>query len=120
MTATPYKFPDPDLLTALTDLYFDHHNVFIPLLHRPMFESALIDGYDVRRAVLPDIDLSIYCSLHLKDRAFGGVVLGVCACASRLSDDSRVLLEGHGDQWHSAGWKVTRLHNLGVHSTDTL
>ncbi|KZV76630.1 hypothetical protein PENSPDRAFT_646069 [Peniophora sp. CONT] len=84
---TAYKFPDLDLLTALVDLYFDHHNVFIPLLHRPMFESALVDG------------------LHLKDRAFGAVVLGVCACAARLSDDRRVLLEGYGDQWHSAGWK---------------
>ncbi|VDB92530.1 unnamed protein product [Peniophora sp. CBMAI 1063] len=84
---TPYQFPDLDLLTALVDLYFNHQNLFIPLLHRPMFESALIDG------------------LHLKDRGFGAVVLSVCACASRLSDDPRVLLDGYGAEWHSAGWK---------------
>lgn len=46
MGSAPYQFPDSDLLTALTDLYFDNHNVFIPLLHRLMFERALMDGYE--------------------------------------------------------------------------
>ncbi|EIN12509.1 hypothetical protein PUNSTDRAFT_61047 [Punctularia strigosozonata HHB-11173 SS5] len=78
-------FPDPDLLHELTNLYFAHSNVYTPILHRPMFEKALADG------------------LHLRDTGFGGVVLLVCAIASRYTHDPRVFLRGAPTQ--SAGWK---------------
>ncbi|KAH9992246.1 fungal-specific transcription factor domain-containing protein [Russula compacta] len=81
-----YTFPEPDLIDHLVDLFFSRINFLLPLLHRPTFESDLRDG------------------LHLRDQAFGSVLLCVCACASRYSDDPRVLLEGP-TAWHSSGWK---------------
>ncbi|KAK7027746.1 Zn(2)-C6 fungal-type domain-containing protein [Favolaschia claudopus] len=80
-TATPwqthpsrprYTFPPAPLLASLTSLYFDHSNAFTPLLHRPSFELALADN------------------LHLRDEKMGAIVLGVCAVASRFSNDPRV------------------------------
>ena len=80
-----YKFPDPDLLTSLVDLYFANMNSFLPLLHRPIFEKSLTDD------------------LHLRDDGFGAVVLLVAAVGARFSDDLRVALPGT-DAMHSAGW----------------
>ncbi|KAH9025471.1 hypothetical protein EDB85DRAFT_2149808 [Lactarius pseudohatsudake] len=81
-----YTFPEPDLIDQLVDLYFSRINLFLPLLHRPTFERHLRDG------------------LHFRDQAFASVLLCLCACASRYSDDPRVLLEG-STAWHSSGWK---------------
>ncbi|KIY64797.1 hypothetical protein CYLTODRAFT_467352 [Cylindrobasidium torrendii FP15055 ss-10] len=86
--ACHYQFPEPELMASLIDLYFVWRNLFIPLLHRPSFESSVAQG------------------LHLHDHGFASVVLLVCAIASRHSDDPRVLLESDtslGRQ--SAGWK---------------
>ncbi|KAA1476286.1 hypothetical protein DENSPDRAFT_806972 [Dentipellis sp. KUC8613] len=80
-----FTFPEPDLLESLIDLYFKHINVLMPLLHRPTFNAAVAEG------------------LHHRDENFAGVLLLVCACGSRYSDDERVLLDGT-DSWHSAGW----------------
>ncbi|KAJ6458029.1 fungal-specific transcription factor domain-containing protein [Mycena vitilis] len=71
-----YIFPSPDLLATLVDLYFEHTNIYQPLLHRPTFSSALADN------------------LHLRDDKFGANVLLVCAVASRFSDDPRVFDAG--------------------------
>lgn len=57
-------------------LYFDHVNIYTPLLHRPTFERDLAND------------------LHLHDVGFAQVVLMVCALASRFTDDPRVLLPG--------------------------
>lgn len=81
-----YNFPDPDLLQTLVQLYFENINQFIPLLHRPTFEASL------------------FTNLHVRDEAFGGLVLLVCACASRFSKDPRVVLGGT-NSWHSSGWQ---------------
>jgi hypothetical protein len=81
-----YTFPEPDLMDHLIDLYFSRLNIFLPLLHRPTFEMHLRDG------------------LHFRNQAFGSVLLCLCACASRYSDDPRVLLDG-STAWHSSGWK---------------
>ena len=81
------EFPDPDLLQDLVNLYFsDPINL---LLHKPSFQRSISAG------------------LHLRDEGFGGVVLLVCAIASRMSDDKRVLLPG-SDQWETAGWRWFR------------
>lgn len=80
------SFPEPDLMASLVDIYFERNNVWLPLLHRPTFEEQLKS------------------SLHLADEGFGSVLLLVCAVASRLSDDPRVLYEG-SESWHSAGSK---------------
>ena len=115
-------FPEPDLLAGLAELYFDHFNVWLPVLNRPLFYAAIADG------------------LHVSNPEFGNIVLLVCALGSRFSNDKRVLLEkdpvkdmeepsngrdnsprnanadgsthgesdGHEDNlwgWHSAGWK---------------
>ncbi|KAI0027785.1 fungal-specific transcription factor domain-containing protein [Vararia minispora EC-137] len=79
-------FPDPKLLQSLIDLYFERRNPFQPLLHRPTFEKDLTQG------------------LHLRSPSFANVVMGMCACAARFSDDPRVLLDG-SESLHSAGWK---------------
>ncbi|KAJ6542962.1 fungal-specific transcription factor domain-containing protein [Mycena capillaripes] len=70
----PFVFPEPDLLSALVELYFVHKNLYYPVLHRPTFDRSLADG------------------LHIRDPAFGAVVLLVCAIGSRYSDDPRVSL----------------------------
>jgi hypothetical protein len=70
----------------LVDLYFSRINIFVPLLHRPTVDMHLRDG------------------LHFHNQAFGSVLLCLCACASRYSDDPRVLLDG-STAWHSSGWK---------------
>ncbi|KAF9649885.1 hypothetical protein BDM02DRAFT_1732786 [Thelephora ganbajun] len=80
-----YEFPEQDLLWLLIDKYFICVNAFLPLLHRPTFESDIADG------------------LHLRNGGFGGVVLLVCALGSRHLDDPRVLLPGTSDL-ASAGW----------------
>ncbi|KZV76519.1 hypothetical protein PENSPDRAFT_569723, partial [Peniophora sp. CONT] len=81
-----YHFPSHDLLTSLVELYFTNMNIYLPILHRTIFEDELRQ------------------SLHLRDAEFGSVVLLVCAIGARLSDDPRVLTEGT-DDWHSAGFK---------------
>ncbi|KAJ6464387.1 fungal-specific transcription factor domain-containing protein [Mycena sanguinolenta] len=68
----PFLFPDPDLLSALVDLYFAHENIYYPILHRPTFERSIAEG------------------LHRCSVEFGTVVLLVCAIASRYSDDGRL------------------------------
>ncbi|KAI0052329.1 hypothetical protein FA95DRAFT_1601990 [Auriscalpium vulgare] len=81
-----YTFPESDLMDSLIELYFTNINIYLPLLHRPTFEAALVDG------------------LHHRDEAFGAVVCTVLANGARYSPDPRVVLEGT-DSWHSSGWK---------------
>ena len=73
-------------MVLLVDTFFACLNCVTPILHRQSFQRSLADG------------------LHLRDDAFGGVVLLVCANGARLVDDPRVLLPGHSD-WASAGWQ---------------
>ncbi|KAJ7775771.1 fungal-specific transcription factor domain-containing protein [Mycena maculata] len=78
-TASPsrtvaYSFPPPDLTAHLINLYFTHMNSYFPLLHRPTFER------------------NVESDTHHKDRGFAGIVLMVCAVASRWSDDPRVMM----------------------------
>lgn len=80
-----HSFPERDLLWLLIDKYFTYVNAFLPLLHRPTFESQVADG------------------LHIRDGGFGGVVSLVCALGSQHTDDPRVLLPGTSDL-ASAGW----------------
>ncbi|KZV71397.1 hypothetical protein PENSPDRAFT_407414 [Peniophora sp. CONT] len=84
--ATYYSFPDTDLMYQLVDLYFRFVNIFTPILHRPTIERELAADF------------------HLKNRAFGGVTLLVCALGSLVSNDSRVVIQDDSHDWHSAGW----------------
>ncbi|KZT23297.1 hypothetical protein NEOLEDRAFT_1180171 [Neolentinus lepideus HHB14362 ss-1] len=85
-TIPDFEFPPSDLIDSLLSLYFLNINNLYPLLHEPSFRKKVADG------------------LYLRDSGFGGVLLAVCACASRWSDDPRVLMEGTRSQ-HSAGWQ---------------
>ncbi|KAF8197733.1 fungal-specific transcription factor domain-containing protein [Mycena galopus ATCC 62051] len=44
------NFPDPHLLKSLISLYFTHVNLFIPVLHRPLFEDDVSNQLHTRRA----------------------------------------------------------------------
>lgn len=79
------NFPDPELLSALVDLYFVEVNAFVPLLHRPTFES------------------SIASQLHLRDVQFGRIALLVCGIGARYSDDPRITSWSY-DEPSSPGW----------------
>ena len=81
-----YTFPDPDLMTVLTDFYFTQVNCYYPILHRPTFERKMKD------------------LLHLRDHRFAATLLMACSLGARHSEDPRVFLEGVEDQ-HTAGWK---------------
>ena len=70
--------------SSTQDHYFTHDHLTRPILHRPTFE-----GMVQRR-------------LHEKDQYFGGLVLTVCACGSRWSDDPRTRTKD--DLPGSAGW----------------
>ncbi|KAJ7080226.1 hypothetical protein C8R44DRAFT_895445 [Mycena epipterygia] len=87
----PYVFPESDLLSALIALYFDHVNLYYPLLHRPTFERSIADG------------------LHTRDGSFGAVVLLVCAIASGFSDDVRVCPPGA--ELLRVGWQYFDQHH---------
>ncbi|KZV94714.1 hypothetical protein EXIGLDRAFT_748493 [Exidia glandulosa HHB12029] len=80
-----FNLPPPDLLEKLVDVYFAKINIYLPLLHRGLFQQQLREG------------------LHTEDDHFTAIVLLVCACSARFINDERVLLEP--DQLHSAGWK---------------
>uniref|UniRef100_A0A0W0GB04 Xylanolytic transcriptional activator regulatory domain-containing protein n=1 Tax=Moniliophthora roreri TaxID=221103 RepID=A0A0W0GB04_MONRR len=83
-----YEFPEPDLITDLTALYFEKFQVSFKMLHRPSFERAIKQGQ------------------HFRDNTFGCLLLTVCAVASRYSNDPRVFIEGNNEL--SAGWKWIR------------
>ncbi|KAI1791322.1 fungal-specific transcription factor domain-containing protein [Ganoderma leucocontextum] len=79
----PYRnFPPADLMEKLIDGYFDGVNIYLPLLHRPTFQNNVQDG------------------LHLREKAFGAVLLMVCAIGSRWTDDPRV----ETDDGTTPGW----------------
>ncbi|KZV75184.1 hypothetical protein PENSPDRAFT_647463 [Peniophora sp. CONT] len=78
------EFPPPDLLQTLAVLYFEHQNIYMPVLHRPTFMRLLSMG------------------LHNSDLSFGFLVLAVCANGARYSDDTRILSPGADSL--SAGW----------------
>ncbi|KAK7063589.1 fungal-specific transcription factor domain-containing protein [Favolaschia claudopus] len=82
----PLTFPPDDLLQDLIDIYFQHLNPIVFLLHSSTFRASVADGE------------------HLRDHHFGAVVLGVCAIASRHSNDPRVLMAPDAPL-HSCGWK---------------
>ncbi|KIP05403.1 hypothetical protein PHLGIDRAFT_92206, partial [Phlebiopsis gigantea 11061_1 CR5-6] len=81
-----YVFPPDDLMHALIHLYFDRVNNLMPLLHRPTLNTCVAGA------------------LHHEDDGFAALILLVCACGARFSNDTRVLADG-SDNWHSAGWK---------------
>ena len=77
----PFIFPEQDLMDDLIRIYFFDVHMFAPVLHRPSFEADVKSG------------------LHLRSRDFAGLVLLVCALASRFSHDRRVLVDGE-ENWH--------------------
>lgn len=81
-----YVFPPDDLMHDLIHLYFDRVNNLMPLLHRPTLNTCVAGA------------------LHHEDDGFAALILLVCACGARFSNDTRVLADG-SDNWHSAGWK---------------
>jgi len=97
---TCYTFPPPDLLDSLIHHYFSTVNIFLPLLHRPVFER------------------SIAMQLHHTDDDFAANVLLVCALGARYSNDDRVKLDGI-DDWSSSGWRwfnQVEAHRRSYHS----
>ncbi|KAK0440954.1 uncharacterized protein EV420DRAFT_1581063 [Desarmillaria tabescens] len=77
------RFPPPDFLDHLVDTFFNTTNIHLCLLHGPTFRREIAAGR------------------HLTSRNFGNLVLGVCAYASRYSDDPRVgPLEQAGWEWY--------------------
>ena len=85
-----YVFPEPDLLASLITIFFEKVHPLYTTVHRQTFERGVRNN------------------THISDPQFGMVVLGVCAVASRYSDDPRVFLDekhAQGDEGSSAGWK---------------
>ncbi|KAK7043241.1 Gypsy retrotransposon integrase-like protein 1 [Paramarasmius palmivorus] len=85
LTFPDYHFPDRDLMASLIALYFAHVNCFLPIIHKPTFETNVRQG------------------LHLRDQRFGATLLLVCALGSKFSDDPRVF--SAPGQHLSSGWK---------------
>ncbi|KAJ6546054.1 fungal-specific transcription factor domain-containing protein [Mycena vulgaris] len=81
-----YTFPEDDLMTTLISLYFVNINVFFPLLHRPMFETA-VAGHT-----------------HLQDDGFASTLLLVCTLGALYTDDPRVHVP-NVSACGTAGWK---------------
>lgn len=69
---------------SLIDLYFLKVHIGLTILHERTFRRDVTSG------------------LHLRNHYFGGVLLLVCATASRYSEDSRVVVDGQPA--YSSGW----------------
>lgn len=69
---------------SLVDLYFINVHFALTILHERTFRRDVTSG------------------LHLRNHYFGGVLLLVCATASRHSDDPRVVVDGQPA--YSSGW----------------
>ncbi|KAF9068918.1 hypothetical protein BDP27DRAFT_765878 [Rhodocollybia butyracea] len=95
-------FPPPDLLASLVEIHFQKRSGLMPVLHQPTFQRGIDTG------------------LHERERAFGELVLSVCALGARFSSDERTLEEGANltaqERSHSIGWKyinqITPLQEL--------
>ncbi|KAK7044765.1 hypothetical protein R3P38DRAFT_3177002 [Favolaschia claudopus] len=72
----------PALMSECIELYFLRLNIFLPRLHRPAFERAVVDG------------------LHLRDGGFAATLSLVCAIGSRWSADPTL-----AEQGLDCGWK---------------
>ncbi|KAJ7752259.1 fungal-specific transcription factor domain-containing protein [Mycena maculata] len=81
-----YMFPENDLMATLVDLYFSNINVFIPLLHRPVFLECINER------------------LYLGHNGFASTLLLVCALGSLyLSDTSLSSQDREGLAWRWYG-----------------
>ncbi|KAJ7752558.1 hypothetical protein B0H16DRAFT_1545780 [Mycena metata] len=96
-----YTFPPPALLSSLLSIYFTQINPILDVLHAPTVWQGVREGRHLR----------------VGEEAFGGVVLGVCAVASRYSDDPRVFLPTQHNttlngkeqnEEHTCGWAYFR------------
>ncbi|KAJ7187380.1 fungal-specific transcription factor domain-containing protein, partial [Mycena filopes] len=104
--ARPLDFPPAAMMDDLFELYFQHQNMYVPLLHRPTFERGVASG------------------LHLRNDAFGTTVLLVCAVASRWSKDPEVGLlsidTSVGTDGLAYGWRwFNQVRNQGGHMFGT-
>ncbi|KAJ7692904.1 fungal-specific transcription factor domain-containing protein [Mycena rosella] len=96
-----YTFPEDDLTISLISLYFDHINIFFPLLNRPIFEEGVAG------------------TLHLRDNGFAGTLLLVCALGALYSDDLRVKLAAVATN-KSPGWEwFSQVHFAGQPFSDS-
>ncbi|KAJ7474987.1 fungal-specific transcription factor domain-containing protein [Mycena latifolia] len=95
-----YIFPDDDLLATFIALYFANVNAFLPLLHRPTFESG------VRQY------------LHRTHAGFAKTVLLVCAVGARYSPDPRVSIPDTAAA-ETAGWPYFDQVELSGHLVRT-
>ncbi|KAJ7089539.1 fungal-specific transcription factor domain-containing protein [Mycena epipterygia] len=83
-----YRFPPPDLVAHLAELYFTRAHIYLPLLHRPTF------------------DRSVELGMQHWDDDFAAILLLVCAIGSRWSHDPRVLLPTSNGKPHlECGWE---------------
>ncbi|TRM69414.1 fungal-specific transcription factor domain-containing protein [Schizophyllum amplum] len=89
---TAYRFPEPDLLRHLIEVFFADLQPVMNIVHRPTFERELQSG------------------LHHHDRDFGGMVLALCAVASRLTNEPRTWFDPNDRL--SAGWAYFDQINL--------
>jgi hypothetical protein len=71
-------------MISLIDGYFQNVHFALPMIHESTFRRDVASG------------------LHHRNHQFGGVLLLVCATASRYSDDPRVLVKGQPG--YSSGW----------------
>ncbi|THU96970.1 hypothetical protein K435DRAFT_78876 [Dendrothele bispora CBS 962.96] len=74
------EFPPHELMRQYIDAYFVEHEIYCPLLHRPTFEKQINDNS------------------HLRDSAFGAVVLAVCALGAQILS-SAPSKDRPGQQW---------------------
>ncbi|TIB94952.1 hypothetical protein E3Q18_04104 [Wallemia mellicola] len=96
------ELPPPDLLDHLVKIFFERFNVYFPVLHRATFEADLHKRkHDVR---------------------FGGLILLLCAAASRYSDDPRVVPKDDKDEfgnvknWRFAGAEFFAKFKMHCHN----
>ncbi|KAF8125377.1 fungal-specific transcription factor domain-containing protein [Mycena galopus ATCC 62051] len=93
-----YSFPSEDLMSHLISLYFSCINYYLPLLHRPSFETA------------------VATKTHLSNGGFAKTLLLVCSLGARYSEDPRVLEGPVG----TAGWKWFEQVKLTLYGQPTL
>ncbi len=81
-------FPSDDVADHLFDLFFEHTNAYVPLLHRPTFEAHWRQR------------------LHHNNVWFATVCIVMFAVASRWYEgEERVNDTSNKEDWKATGWK---------------
>ncbi|PSR80153.1 fungal-specific transcription factor domain-domain-containing protein, partial [Coniella lustricola] len=89
----PARFPDKDVGTALVNLYFEHANPQIPILHRVDFHRLLEQAYDPAHPQRGPRELYM---LNMVFAIGSGIIMGATTATTRAEPHNSAAKPGEG------------------------